>query len=366
MLDRVEPGAQPYALRSKIADILTSKASLEVLKPVLPPGTSIDQFIFEAFHAVSQNPEILKCTEQSIVLAVGRAIESGLVIGKTIHLVPTRVKISKRGDPDQYEDRLQAWFDYKGEVELVMRAGVARHIDASAVYGNETFRAEKGTNPNIEHVPILDESARGKMIGGYAYAILPGRILKVITMTLAEVEEIRKNSRQWKHLPAAPAWYVEKTCFHRVCKTLPKNPKLAKVLALFDRQEAEDREEELEGTFEPLNPANEIATSASTATGHAQSEGGDWALSSEDEEDAPFASEPTRTRTPLACELYALPEGLGPKSGQRLGELSTVDLESLYKWARKDNALRRFPDLAKHCEELLEARRTGEAKEPSV
>lgn len=71
-------------------------------------------------------------------------------------------------------------------------------------------------------------------------------------------------------------------------------------------------------------------------------------------------------REPLACELYEIPAGLGPKSGRRLGGLSTVDLDSLYRWAKKPNALAKFPDLAHHCEALLEARRLGDAPSPEA
>ena len=78
--------------------------------------------------------------------------------------------------------------------------------------------------------------------------------------------------------------------------------------------------------------------------------------------EAPPLSAPTRQA--LACEAYAIPAGLGPKSGTSLGSLSTPDLEQLYRWASKPNALKNYPDLAHNCEELLESRRNGEATEP--
>ncbi len=94
----------------------------------------------------------------------------------------------------------------------------------------------------FEHTPIMDQAKRGRLIGGYAYAALPGNLLTVFPMTIEEIEAVRAKSRSWKNLEIAPRWYVIKTCIHRVTKLLPKNPALAKVIALFDREEEADME----------------------------------------------------------------------------------------------------------------------------
>lgn len=229
-----------YALKSPIAQLLQSEAALAVLGPLIPHGMDFRQLISEVYRAGVNDPKILKCTPASIINAVATVVQTQLVVGKTIYLVPQRTKISERGEPDQYEERLQAWIDYRGDIELVVRSGAARFVDGHAVYANEKYEVTLGTQPNVVHVPIMDEKKRGQLIGGYAYAILPGRMLKVFTMTLGEVEEVRAKSRSWKHLQQAPAWYVIKSCIHRVTKTLPRNERLAKVLAIFDREEAAD------------------------------------------------------------------------------------------------------------------------------
>ena len=89
----------------------------------------------------------------------------------------------------------------------------------------------------------------------------------------------------------------------------------------------------------------------------ADAEGAEW--------DQPSEIADAPEREPLACELYEIPKGLGPKSGRQLREFSTEDLDSLYRWGSKPAILAKYPDLAHHCEQLLEARRLGEAGVPS-
>jgi recombinational DNA repair protein RecT len=99
----------------------------------------------------------------------------------------------------------------------VKRSGAARHVDAKCVYENEVFRYEEGTHPFIEHHPIMDPTARGKMVGAYAWAMINQRTpIKIAVLSVAEIDEIRqKNSKSHKEGPLEP-WYACKTMVHQV------------------------------------------------------------------------------------------------------------------------------------------------------
>lgn len=238
-------GGTPYALTTPIAKILQSDAARAVIQPLVPHGVSWERVIMEVHRAAVDNPQILKCTEQSIIKAVGQAVETGLVIGKTIHLVP--LKNTKANVLE-----LNAWTDYKGDIELVLWSGAARHVDAHAVYAGDQFTFELGSNPFVRHIPELNPAKRGKLVAGYSVALLngSGTIKKIVVMPIDEIERIRKGSRQWSpdRVAVCPDWYVEKTCIHRNTKTLPRNRRLATVMAIMDSREAADRvDSELDG-----------------------------------------------------------------------------------------------------------------------
>jgi phage RecT family recombinase len=407
----VEP-ARPYALKSPIAQLLQSDAAMAVIAPLVPHGLDYRQIVSEVYRAGVNDPKILKCTPPSIIDAVATVVQTGLTVGKTIYLVPQRTKVSAKGEPERYEDRLQAWTSYVGDIELVVRSGAARHVDGQAVYAADRFDVSLGSAPDVVHVPERDAAKRGALVGAYAIAYLngTGTLRKVVWMPLVDVEKIRAKSKSSgpKYVPVCPDWYAIKSAIHRVCKTLPKNEKLARVIALFDRQDAEDRGDEafselpagldptkqiaadrqpqlmasvdptdpykadVSGHVQPADVKAEIVhdaprTAAQRAAIEAAANAADpYAEATaplDDEDDLPF-SETAQAREPLSSEAYQIPAGLGPKSGTTLGALSTPDLEQLYRWASKPNALKNYPDLAHHCEELLESRRNGEATEP--
>jgi recombinational DNA repair protein RecT len=69
-------------------------------------------------------------------------------------------------------------------------------------------------------------------------------------MNAADIEEIRqKYSKQWKNGPL-PAWYAKKTVVRQVAKLVPRNPRLAKMLAVM--------EEEREVEFDAVPDAKRI------------------------------------------------------------------------------------------------------------
>jgi recombinational DNA repair protein RecT len=238
----VEPQATPHALRTKIGKILTTDQARAAIAPLIPHGVSLEVVVAEAYRQTVKNPEILECTNESIIDAVASVVQSGLVIGKTVHLVPVR-------DNKANVTKLQAWNDYKGDIELVARAGWT--VTAHAVYENEIddlarFSLELGTVPRVMHRPFLDSKKRGELAGAYAVAAprTSGGMPVVEFMTVDDVNKIRASSRGWKALAKCPDWYAIKTVIHRVCKQLPKgDAKLDKALEIIERQRIADAEE---------------------------------------------------------------------------------------------------------------------------
>lgn len=300
----VEPPAPHFALRSPIAKILRSDRARALVGPKV--GTAEwERVIIQAHRAAANDPKILRCSRDSIIIAVDICAESGLVISKTIHLVATQKPATEPGRPGNVEHRLEAWTDYKGDIELVVWSGAARLVDAAVVYENDVFQYELGSSPYVTHRPCVSKAKRGKMIGAYSIAFLnsSGTLKKITYLSLEEIEEIRANSEQWNpdRVPECPPWYGIKSAVHLNCKALPKNRRLAKVMALFDRQDAMDR-------------------------------GG-----------AP--------ETPVRSEAWLFPMPFGPKKDTPIGMLTSEELAAAREHARK---LDRFADFLVASDDLID------------
>lgn len=324
-----EKPAISYALRSPTAAVLNTDEARAHIVPLIARGVSWEEVLLEVNRAATINQDILRCDPQSIIMAVGIAVQTGLVIGKTIHLVPLAGK-------------LQAWTDYKGDIELVLGSGAARAVDAQAVYENDFFEYELGDTPFVKHRPALG-AKRGKLIAGYCIAWIngTGTLKKITVMSLDQVEKIRAKSKSWSpsKVPECPDWYVIKTCVHRNCKALPKNPRLARVLALFDHQD------QIDGEDQELDPANRIDVPATAAIAASSSASGEF------EETPPPAPAPSKAAS------FALPFGKTLK-GTPIGELDPAKLLEAYQWAKaqKDGEAE-WKEFIAAAEELMEERR---------
>jgi recombination protein RecT len=416
---------QQITAKDQLAHLTTERAK-RLIEPMLAQGVTYERILSEAYFAIQKDPKLLDCTPESLITAVAQCTAWDLEIGIKAHLVPFNVKVKVRGDDgretEQWQTRCQAIRDYKGDADLVVRCGAARYVDAHNVYANEVFEYELGTSPFIKHQPIMDPEKRGRLIGAYAVAKVNAHDIKIAVLSREEIDEVRiKYSKSWKdhwvndkkvpYTLEEIRWYGPKTCVHRVVKLLPTNPRLAKVLAMFASEErlfddptaVTDPRVEI-GGGEPVHdlarqsrqlmpgmksdapyetdaaapqqsprevPSETVprVTDGQRATAsHAAQMADPFADEAPDdaEQDLPFDAPAAPARELLACEAYVIPAGLGPRSGVQLAELSTDDLTALSKWASKPSALKNYPDLAHNCEALLDARRLGEAPEPTA
>jgi recombinational DNA repair protein RecT len=126
--------------------------------------------------------------------------------------------------------------DYKGKIELIVRAGVARSVSAECVYEHDLFEMELGSHPFIRHRPSRDVAERGKMLGAYAVADLGQRHQPVIKYMPVGRDRRRfaRSALEAVEDGALKPWYARKTVVHQLAKVLPKNARLAEVLRAFD------------------------------------------------------------------------------------------------------------------------------------
>lgn len=220
----------------------------------LAQGETFAQILDEAEAAVRANPSILVCTPDSIASAVLLAVRWQLIIDDTVFLVPRPEEVRKPvggGWRVVEEWRCKAIRHYRGDIEMVVRSGAARAVEAHCVYERELksrprrFKYEQGTNPSIYHAPIMSPDDRGPLVGAYAVAFR-GTTLppKIAAMSAKQIDAIRKEYSDPSIAEGElEEWFCLKTMIKQVTKALPRTPKLARLLAVYD---AEDRRADAE------------------------------------------------------------------------------------------------------------------------
>lgn len=197
------------------------------IEALLPKGVTLDTVLAEAELAARDNPELLRCTGESLLRSTCRILQWGLQIGVTAYLVPYNTKVpGKQGEADRWEKRSTAVMGYTGLAELLYASGMVRGLDVKEVYAGDKFSYRHGLDPMLEHEPCGDPAARGAITYAYAIIRLPHHHFVFDVMSAADIDAIRqKFSKQWKG-GALPYWYAQKTVLKRAAKLLPKSPQL--------------------------------------------------------------------------------------------------------------------------------------------
>lgn len=230
-----QPERREITTRDIPALIADSADARKTIAPFLPEGVSLDRVAASLRVALARDRAAWKkeglsplerCSPMSVFMAVAKIMQWGLEVGETAHLVPYGVECVPIAD-------------YKGLAQLVIGSGVVRHVEAHCVYEKEPFTMRLGTQPTIEHHPIWSPKERGPMIGAYAIFDLRGGRVHIKFMGVDEIDAIRQRySKQWKEGALQP-WYAEKTVIRQGVKLLPKDPRLARTLALLEQTETE-------------------------------------------------------------------------------------------------------------------------------
>jgi recombination protein RecT len=193
---------------------------------MLPDGVSPKRLVQAVMNAVMANGELLRCDRQSVMRCAMQAAEWGLMPGTSgamAHIVP-------------FKGQAVLIPDYKGLIDLALRHGVVRKIEAHVVYERDTYDCELGTAPKLVHKPPPLGEDRGQPIGVYAVAWLPGGDVTFEPMSKAETDAIKARSPSVRAFKPGP-WFTDepemmrKTAIKRLMKRLPKSDLLNQVVA---------------------------------------------------------------------------------------------------------------------------------------
>lgn len=166
------------------------KSQLQAYKTLLPEHVTPERLARLALEASSRNPNLLKCTPESITKAMIDCARTGLEpVGKGgMWLVPFRNKGKLE---------VQAITDYRGEMTLAYRSGIVKDIRPRAVFESDKFEYVEGDDERIIHKPDLDADRFDESALTHVYCIVHlttgGVVRKVLNRK--GVERYRKKSK---------------------------------------------------------------------------------------------------------------------------------------------------------------------------
>lgn len=215
-----------------LGDLLKSMES-EIAR-ALPKHLSVERLTRVALTQVRLIPDLQACDQMSFLAAIMQAAQLGLEpgINGQCYLIPFNNNKTGRKE-------VQFIAGYKGLLDVARRSGQIKSLTAKVVYENDVFDIVFGLEEKFEHKPALTN--RGKPVMVYAYAHLADGGFQAETLTLEEVEAIRKRSKAWNNGPWVTDWaeMAKKTALRRLCKYLPASVELMDLLAADGTSKAE-------------------------------------------------------------------------------------------------------------------------------
>jgi len=200
----------------------------ELISKALPQSITVDRLVSMFTMVIRSNPELLSCTQSSLIGAMVQTAQLGLMPGNIAHCY--YVPFNNKNGRD-----VQFIIGYKGLIELVNRSGKATILSTECVYEHDEFEYELGLNPVLMHRPAEGKD-RGQVKGVYAIAknlIADEKVF--VYLPRMDIDKVRSASKAGAsdYSPWA-RWYEEmakKTAVKRLTKLLPLSIDVQKQIA---------------------------------------------------------------------------------------------------------------------------------------
>lgn len=191
------PGARkngPLALYENFEQELDARA--DSIASMLPSTVTPARFRNTVIAAVRQDPMILNATPRSLMSAILRAAQDGLVPdGREGHIAVYNVNVAKKNEAAKWERHAQ-WNPMAFGLRKRLRELDNIIANAEVVHEKDHFVWHQGDDPRIEHEPAKLGTSRGSMIGAYCiYKREDGAILHREVMDREQVEATREQSK---------------------------------------------------------------------------------------------------------------------------------------------------------------------------
>lgn len=208
----------------------------------LPKTLTAERLTRIVMTEARKTPDLLKCTQESFMSSVLQAAQLGLEPGSALghaYLIPYK-RFDKNTSKYYLECQLQ--IGYRGMIELARRSGQIVSLQAYVVHEKDQFEYHLGLDPNIIHVPAINEDP-GHAVFVYAVAKLKDGGVQFEVMSRAEIEKIRDTAKAKNGGPWATHWdeMAKKTVIRRLFKYLPVSIQTAQAIESEEKAERDEK-----------------------------------------------------------------------------------------------------------------------------
>lgn len=228
-----------------VRSLLYAEKSIEQFKAALPRHIKAEQFLRVAMTTIQKNPDLLQCTQTSLLGCLMESAQLGLQVDGLLgeaHLVPFNNK-QKDGT---WKKECQLVPGYRGYMKLGRNSGEVATFMARTVYKDDHFEYEDGLDPKLVHrrsetPPAIgaNESIENSVRGAYAIARMKDGSYQFVFLWKWEIDRRRAASKA-KYGP----WFdnypamCEKSAIRALAKWIPQSPELQRAAALEDLADA--------------------------------------------------------------------------------------------------------------------------------
>jgi len=204
--ERAAPGDEPKTIQQYV------KMYQKQIEKALPSVITAERFTRMVLSAISMNPNLAECTQNSFLGAMMTAAQLGVEPNTPLgqaYLIP-------------YGKDCTFQLGYKGLIDLAYRSGEVSSIQAHAVYELDEFDYEYGLEPKLTHRPAKGE--RGDPI--YFYAVFRMKD-GGFGFEVMSVEDARRHGKKYSKTYSNGPWQTnfeemaKKTVLKRVLKYAP-------------------------------------------------------------------------------------------------------------------------------------------------
>lgn len=222
------PATTKTAAPAKVSPVAAIKQRLDAYKPVIEKlltgtGITVETYTAQVANAMRAVPDLWKCDPETVLGAALKAAQLGLAPNDSRNLcwiLP-------------YAGKAQFQMGYGGYMELARRATPGLKFDGRAVYPNDDFDVDHGTNTMTHRPAVTKQMSRGgEAYAWYVRVTYPDGYQQVQVLDREQVEYHRAFSKQpngqmWKQSYDAAAL---KSCVVDLKRWLPSSAQLVSAL----------------------------------------------------------------------------------------------------------------------------------------